>query len=119
MMFGLTIDDRVVKKHVDKIKSRIRPVSCIERQNLPDNVKQTLRDSARRVPERSICTRQQAKLASENANIPSVAGNAGQHDPSHSSSTGSQARDTVNLPPVRKSERLKHHRVNYGPMMNG
>ena len=42
-VYDVLYDGKIVKKHVDSIKPRIRPVICLDKQKLPQDVKDSLR----------------------------------------------------------------------------
>ena len=114
-VYDVKFEGRLVKKHADSLKPRLKPVICIEKQSLPDHTKQALRE---RVAQKSSIN---PSVSDSQREAASGQGSQTEHQSCTPAGRDSQAptNDTVNSQPVyRRSDRLKNKsRVDYKSML--
>ena len=106
-VYDVSFDGRIVKKHADSLKTRVKPIIELNKQNIPEAVKQQIRNSLeKQVTE--ISSSESQVQAPHSSSVPPITEISPQSDTQKSSCNEAQeCMSDLPTPGIRRSNRLK------------
>ena len=106
-VYDVSFDGRIVKKHADSLKTRVKPIIELNKQNIPEAVKQQIRNSLEKQVTELSSSESQVQ-APHSSSVPPITEISPQSDTQKSSCNEAQeCMSDLPTPGIRRSNRLK------------